>query len=205
MCACLASGGYCGSTLWVSNPCDTPCETRTRLSSTFGTATGELSTPPRTPPTCPPATPPGTPPTTPPIAGGVLDGGAAEAISCVFTICFGILVGVRSSLGSSCAFTTGCACAVAGAAAGGGGGGGGGGAANAVTSCLAGSASTKINGISTRKLTIAIWMMNDRAVAFPRLVLILLLDSIRLSSNTGPSPFRVQSACWQGVCKIRYS
>jgi hypothetical protein len=59
---------------------------------------------------------------------------------------------------------------------------------------LVGSASTKINGISTRKLTIAIWIMNDTAVAFPRLVLILFVDSIRLSSNTGPSPFRVQFA-----------
>jgi hypothetical protein len=37
-------------------------------------------------------------------------------------------------------------------------------------------------------------MMNDTAVAFPRLVLILSVDSIRLSSNTGPSPFRVQFA-----------
>src|SRR5579871_3782181 len=120
--ACFARGGYWGSTLWVSNPSDTPWETRTRFNSTLGTATGELSTPPNTPPTWPPATPPGTPPTTPPTAAGALEGGAAEATSWVLTICLGILVGVRSSLGVSSCLTTGCGRAAAGAAAGGGGG-----------------------------------------------------------------------------------
>ena len=93
---------------------------------------------------------------------------------------FGILVGVRSCplIMSVCTFLT-----IWTSAGGGGGGGGGGGATSAIISCAFGSASVNSNGISTKTPITIASRMNEIVVVLPRLVLSLLPDSIKLSSN----------------------
>src|ERR1035438_9450150 len=69
------------------------------------------------------------------------------------------------------------------AAGGGGGGGGGGGATRKVISCCRGNASVKIKGNNTRTPISRIWSTNESRVVFPRLLLNLPPDSMRLSDE----------------------
>ncbi len=156
----------------------------TLRSRDLGTATGvELMMPPMTPPIWPPGTPPERRPQ-PRHRGdrrrsflfldhlnflGNLRGGAQLAVDDIGLDLLTTLTGV--------------------AAGGGGGGGGGGGATRNVISWFLGRASVNKRDKTKTPISTA-WKINDEAVVHPRLVLSLLPDSIRLSSNIRFSPAR---------------
>src|SRR5579885_3397697 len=124
--ACLASGGYAGTTRLIRLAACTLPPTRMRCgvvgftSFTAGGGGGAAETLPIMPPSTPlPA--PGTPPGTPPITVPALEGGGSSS-SLIIATSLGISLGAISRPASNCRGAT---CTTLGATGGGGGGGGG--------------------------------------------------------------------------------